>query len=541
MARLAVVIGCLLGVPACFADGRPNIVIILLDDLGYSDLGCYGGEIKTPNIDRLAKNGLRFTRFYNCARCCPTRASLLTGLYQHQVGLERNGRSLTRNGATIAELLKSSGYQTAMSGKWHLSETYQLKSPQRHLKWVNHQITPKQTFGPLDTYPVKRGFDKFYGIVWGVVNYFDPFSLVEGMKPVASVPKDYYITDAITGHAVKYIRKADKRKPLFLYVAHCAPHWPLHARPADIARYKHLYADGWHALRRQRYKRQVDMGLINSRTHLLPKLMGNGKDWDQLAPAERKLQTAKMRVHAAMVDRVDQGIADIVKALKETGRFENTVILLMADNGASPEVPRRPGYDRSSETRAGKTIRYREFRPDDLGSETTYTGIGPYWANAANTPFRYWKKESFEGGMHTPLIVHWPGGLKQKPGAITQQMGHVIDVMPTCLELAGAKYPAKFGGRAIKPVEGRSLLPVFRGRERKGHPALFFEHTGGKAVIAGGMKLVQPTRGTKWELYDLARDRTETRNLAPDKPAVVKKLIERWNAWAERVGVQNRK
>jgi len=523
------------------ADERPNIVIVMLDDLGYSDLGCYGGEIDTPNIDRLAKQGLRFTRFYNCARCCPTRASLMTGLYQHQVGLERNGRSLTRDGVTIAEVLKQAGYQTAMAGKWHLSETYLLKPPARHMKWINHQFhPPKQTFGPPETYPRRRGFDRFYGIIWGVVDYFDPFSLVDGMSPVRKVPKDYYITDAITAHAVRYVTEAEKDKPLFLYVAHCAPHWPLHARAEDIARYKDRFGDGWHAMRKRRYKRQVAMGLIDPKTHPLPKLMGRGKEWNQLTKQQRALQTARMRVHAAMVDRVDQGMAKLVQALKSTGRYDNTVIFVLADNGASPEIPQRPGYDRSGRTRDGTKIRYRGFSAAQLGSETTYTGIGPWWANAANTPFRYWKKESFEGGMHTPLIVHWPAGLKTSPGSLTNQLGHVMDVMPTCIELADAKYPRKFRGRAIPPLEGKSLLPVLRNQTQTGHKELYFEHAGGKAVITGGFKLVQPSRGKTWELYHLDKDRTETRNLASEKPELAKTLIGRWQRWAGRVGVQNR-
>lgn len=533
--------GLIYAAPLQAADSRPNILIVMLDDLGYSDLGCYGGEIKTPNIDALAKNGLRFTRFYNCARCCPTRASLLTGVYQHQVGLEKNGRSLTRDGVTISEVLKDAGYQTAMAGKWHLSETYVIKPAAKHQRWLDHRVFPKkQPFGPPGSYPTARGFDKFYGIIWGVVNYFDPFSLVDGDKPVTDVPKDYYITDAITQHAVRYIRDAKKDRPLFLYVAHCAPHWPLHARPEDIAKYKDKYNDGWFALRQQRYKRQVAMGLIDPKTHPLPPLMGGRRGWKQLSKAEREMQAAKMRVHAAMVDRVDQGIGEIIKELKKTGRFENTAIFILADNGASPEVPRRPGYDRNDFTRDGRKIRYSGFKPSDVGSQTTYTGIGPQWANAANTPFRYWKKESFEGGMHTPFIVHWPAGLKLVPGTKTDRVGHVMDLMPTCLDLAKTKYPKTFAGKKVTPREGYSLLPILKTGERDGHQALYFEHTGGKAVVAGGYKLVQPTRSKRWELYDFNKDRTETKNIASGNPAQVRKMTAMWQAWSKRVGVKNR-
>jgi len=532
--------GCASAARAAAPGKRPNIVLILLDDLGFSDLGCYGGDVRTPHIDGLATRGLRFTHFYNAARCCPTRASLLTGLYQHQVGLKVNGRSLTRDGVTIAEALKTAGYQTAMTGKWHLSFTPTLKPPARHQQWLDHQVDPGQPFGPPDTYPVRRGFDRHYGTLWGVVDYFDPFSLVDGMEPVKTVPPDYYITDAIADRSVAYIREmARQDRPFFLYVAFTAPHWPLHARREDIARYRGQFTDGWHAMRARRYRRQVEMGLIDPKTHPLPPLMGRGPDWDDLDAAGRALAAAKMQVHAAMVDRADQGVGRILDALKAVGRYDDTVIFVLADNGASPEDPADwgPGYDRTSETRDGRKVRYKGFSPNELGDETTYAGIGAYWANAANTPFRYWKKESFEGGCHTPLIVHWPAGLTAEPGSLCDDLGHVMDVMPTCLDLAGAKYPTTYQGHAIAPTEGKSLLPLLQGKDRPGHDALFFEHVGGKAVVAGGWKAVQPTRGNAWELYHLAEDRTETRNLAEAQPDRLKALVERWQAWAKRMGL----
>jgi len=521
------------------APKRPNIVIVLFDDMGFSDLGCYGGDVHTPHIDRLARRGLRFTHFYNTARCCPTRASLLTGLYQHQVGLKVNGRSLTRDGVTLAEALKPAGYQTAMVGKWHLSRTPHLAPPERHQQWIDHRIQPGRPFGPPETYPVRRGFDRHYGVIWGVVNYFDPFSLVDGMDPILEVPDDYYITDALNDRAVRDIREmAPRETPFFLYVAHTAPHWPLHARKEDIARYRDRFTDGWHAMRRRRYRRQVAMGLIDPATHPLPDLMGRGPDWDDLSDAQRALAAARMQVHAAMIDRVDQGVGRIVEALKAAGRFEDTAIFILADNGASPEMPADwgPGYDRSARTRDGRKIRYRGFRPDEIGSETTYTAIGPWWANAVNTPYRYWKKESFEGGCHAPLVVHWPNGLVTAPGSLTDQVGHVMDIMPTCLDLSGATYPTEVAGHAVTPVEGKSLVPIFCGRRRPGHEALYFEHEGGKAVIADGWKAVQPTASDAWELYHLAEDRTETRNLAEIEPGRLRSLVRRWRAWAKRVG-----
>ncbi|MBN2473197.1 MAG: arylsulfatase [Pirellulales bacterium] len=516
------------------AAPRPNILVILLDDLGFSDLGCYGGEIQTPNMDRLAENGLRFTQFYNASRCCPTRAALMTGLYPHQVGLRYNGRSLTHDGVTIAEVLRAAGYQTAMAGKWHLSKTLTLDAD--HLRWVNHQIDPPgQPFGPIDSYPIHRGFQRHYGIIWGVIDYYDPFSLVEGERPVKEVPDGYYITDAITDYAVRCVRDMARRdRPFFLYVAHCAPHWPLHALPEDIAKYRDAYRDGWHALREARYRRQIEKGLFDPASTPLPELMGRGSDWDELDRPGRKLQAAKMAVHAAMVDRVDQGVGRVLAALEATGRLDDTILFVLADNGASPEVPAEPGYDRTGATRDGTPVRYRGFAPEEIGGETTYTGIGAYWANAANTPFRYWKKESFEGGNHTPLIVHWPAGLKTPPGGVTAQTGHVIDVMPTCLELAGAEYPQTFGGHDVLPVEGRSLVPILRGERRQGHPVLYFEHEGGRAVRQGNWKLVAAER-RRWELYDMATDRTETTDLADRHPQRVAQMAAMWDRWAEKV------
>jgi arylsulfatase len=519
------------------AGDRPNIVAIMLDDLGYSDLGCYGGEIRTPNIDRLAAGGLRFTRFYNASRCCPSRASLLTGLYPHQVGLARNGRDLSRDGATIAELLRAAGYQTAMAGKWHLSATSPLGGKPdgpAHFAWLNHQAEFDRPFADLATYPVNRGFERHYGNIWGVVDYFDPFSLVEGTEPVRDVPDDYYITDAITEKSVESIRvMARDDRPFFLYVAHCAPHWPLHARPEDIDRYRETYRRGWQALRDDRYRRQVAMGLIDPATHPLPELMGRGPDWDELDAGRRDHESALMAVHAAMVDRVDQGVGDIVRALRDVGRLDDTVIVVLADNGASPERYTNPGFDRASETRDGRRIRYTA--PFEPGAEGTWGYIGSHWANAANTPYRYWKAEAYEGGCRTPLVVHGPKVLETPPGSTTSQVGHVIDLMPTCLDLAGVAYPAQFAGHDLKLLEGKSLTPIFRGRRREGHPALYFEHEGGRAVLADGWKLAATARGP-WELYHVATDATETNNLADRRPERVAELSRMWRAWANRVG-----
>ncbi|REJ88290.1 MAG: arylsulfatase [Planctomycetota bacterium] len=524
-------------------DRVPNIILILVDDMGYSDLGCYGGEIQTPHIDALARGGLRFSTFYNAGRCCPTRASLLTGLYAHQTGVGRMTRDeklpgyrgrLMRNCVTIAEVLRDAGYHTAMAGKWHLSVTEMLP---RHMRHLNNQLI-RPTFSDVETYPVSRGFDRHYGIIWGVVNFFDPFTLVNDLEPVRSVPEDYYITDALNDYAVRCLEEHDPESgPIFLYLAHTAPHWPLHALPEDIEKYQDTYTAGWRPVRDARYRRQVEMGLIDPQTcRLSPRhpaeanwATNEHRDWDARA----------MAVHAAMIDRVDQGLGRVIAKLKEKQMFDNTLILFLSDNGASPERPGVPGFDRVSETRDGRPVQY--FGPDMPrdrlpGDETTVAGIGPMWANVSNTPFRYWKGSHFEGGIRTPMIAHWPAGLTAKANSITHQPGHLIDVMATCLEVAGLDYPEEYDGHAITPLEGRSLLPILEGRERAGHAALYFEHYDERAMREGDWKLVAAEKSA-WELYDLRVDQSELNNVAAEHPERVEAMVARWQAWAERCGV----
>lgn len=518
---------------------RPNIIVIMADDMGFSDPGCYGGEIETPNIDRLAENGLKFTQFYNAARCCPTRASLMTGVYQHKVNMAQNGRTLGRDGITMAEGLKEAGYNTAMLGKWHLSLTEPLEDQEKHQAWLNHQYSPDRPFSPIDSYPVNRGFDEHYGPIWGVVDYFDPFSLVEGTEPVEDVPDDYYITDELNDRAAETVRRLGQQDdPYFLYLAHCAPHWPLHALEEDIEKYRGMYKEGWNKLREQRYRRQMEMGLFDEENTPLPPIQTRKvEDWDQLSEEEKEYQAEKMAVHAAMIDRMDQGIGRVIEALEETGQLDNTMIVFMSDNGASREMPKRwgPGFDRPSETRDGETIHYQPENMQDLGSQTTFAGIGPAWGSASNTPFRFWKMNEYEGGNHTPCIVHWPDGLEHEPGATTDQVGHVMDLLPTSLELAGGEYPDTYGGNETVPLDGKSLVPVIKGKQRDGYDQLYFEHVGGKALREGDWKIVQLNDNSPWRMYNLSKDRTETNDVSAQNPERFKRMIKDWKSWFEQV------
>lgn len=510
---------------------RPNIIIILADDLGYSDIGCYGGEIQTPNIDKLAKEGVRFTSFYNCARCCPTRASLLTGQYAQQVGLARNGNNLYRNAATIAEVLKGAGYHTGMSGKWHLSQTIALPKQEEQLLWLSHRKNDS-IFAPVETYPCNRGFEEHWGVIWGVVNYFDPFSLVHNEKAIREVSEDFYMTDFITEKSIDLIDQfSNDDRPFFLYIAHTAPHWPLHARPEDIAKYKGKYDQGWDVLRENRYRKAVKLGLIDKKYAPLAR-NESGKRWADCP--DKGWEAKHMEAHAAMVDRMDQGIGKVIAKLKAMGKYENTIIFFLADNGASPERGYLPGFDRPGQTRTGGEIIYPQQKYDRPGSQKTWGYLGDAWAGAVNSPFRYWKVQSFEGGICTPLIVHWPDGLKGKKNTLNQGVGHVMDILPTCIEIAQTKYPDRINGLATNKLSGKSLLPLLIKGEGTTSDTLFWEHEGGRAVRLRNWKIAA-LRNKEWELFNLAEDRTETRNLALKYPEKVKQLSELWQAWIKRV------
>lgn len=527
-------------------EKRPNIILIMADDLGFSDLGCYGGEIHTPNLDFLAANGIRYRQFYNTSRCCPTRASLLTGLYNQQAGIGKMTEQedtpgyqghITDNAVTMAEVLKTAGYHTAMSGKWHVSNTISQKDPKEQLAWLNHQ-KEFGDFSPIDQYPTNHGFEKFFGTIWGVVDFFDPFSLVNGTEPVKTVPADYYHTDAINDTTVSYIKEFSKSdKPFFIYVAQNAPHWPLMAKPADIEKYKNTYTEGWDAIREARYKKMIKLGLIDPTKTRLPIDDVDGPKWKDNPTKEWDARA--MAVHAAMIDNMDQGIGRIISALKQTNELENTLIIFLSDNGASAENCAKygPGFDRPNETRDGRAIIYTTEKQVLPGPQTSYASIGQRWSHVVNTPYRYWKAESFEGGVHTPMIAYWPKGIKVKKGSFSDHIGHVMDFMSTVCELAGAKYPSTFQGKKITPTTGKSLVASFSQSATAGHDVLFNEHFGARYVRKGDWKLVSAANDSTWFLYNLAVDKSETDNLSARYPEKVKELQNSWQIWANTHGV----
>lgn len=506
------------------ADPPPNIVLMMADDLGFSDLGCYGSEIRTPNLDRLAREGLRFTQFYNTARCCPTRAALLTGVYPHQAGVGHMMADWGRPGyrgdlsphcVTIAEVLQAAGYQTLMCGKWH----------------VTRHMDPN---GPKHNWPLQRGFMEFFGTIEGGGSYFHPVTLTLGNQP-AAVGEGFYYTDAITEHAVEFIRGAAKNpRPFFLYVAYTAPHWPLHARAEDIAHYQGRYALGWDELRQRRYRRMIELGIVRESWALTPRDPA-APAWDK-AP-DKPWHQRRMEVYAAQVERMDRGVGRIVEAIEQLGLTDKTLIMFLADNGGCAEeiAANWKGRAIATTTRDGRPVQIGNNPSVMPGPEETYQSYGLPWANASNTPFRLYKHWVHEGGIATPLIVRWPGKVAT-PGTLTHQVGHVTDLMATCLEVAGAKYPAVFRQQSLVPLEGMSLVPVLRGQNRQRGP-IFWEHEGNAAVRQGRWKLVRKYLGP-WELYDMEADRTEMHDLASTRPEIVDQLAKLYQTWARRAGVE---
>ena len=517
---------------------RPNIMLIVVDDMGYSDLGCFGGEVESPNLDALANSGMRFTQFYNSGRSCPSRAQLLTGRYAQTVGITGMGLSLTKDCVTIPEALREAGYHTGMSGKWHLSLTQGIGNRDDQMKWLSHQsYFDNRPFAPIDTYPCNRGFDQHWGTIWGVTDHFDPFSLVHNEEPIftESIPDDFYYADFVADKAIDMMDEmtADG-KPFFMYVAFQEPHWPVQAKPQDIAKYKGKYNDGWDALRDRRYKKMLEMGIINA-DEMPVATNASGRKWEN--ETDKAFQSANMEVHAAMIDCVDQNIGRIINELKRRGIFDNTIIIFTSDNGASSENYNIGDFDRHDRTRSGQMVVHNAQNP---GDQLTYNSLHNGWAGAVNTPYRYWKTTQFHGGTAAPTIVHWPAGMaKSKEGTIMSQPCSFLDVMPTCLELANATYPTTYNDRTIKPLcdEARSFVSLLQEKDSWDEErTMFWEHENGKAVRKGNWRLTALANGG-WQLFDLAHDLSETNNVAAEHPDKVRELKTLWNQWAKSVGL----
>jgi arylsulfatase len=526
------------------AAQRPNILIILSDDMGWSDLGCYGSEIKTPNLDGLAAEGVRFTQFYNCARCCPTRASLLTGLYPHMAGVghmttddhrpgyhgELNDRCLT-----IGEVMRLASYRTYAVGKWH----------------VARDTKPD---GPKYDWPLQRGFDKYYGTITGAGSYYDPTTLCRGNTFITPEndpdyhPGSFYYTDAITDNAIAFLkqhRQESPKQPFFMYVAYTAAHWPMHAREEDIAKYTGKYDAGYDEIRKQRVERLKQLGLINPQWTPAPTV----GDWAIVA--HKQWETRCMEVYAAMIDRLDQGIGRVVSELRNEGQLDNTLLFFLQDNGGCAEdMGRNPPKDPyrtdlkplrpddlqpkiwpPMQTRDGRPVR---TGPDAMpGPPDTYVAYGKSWANVSDTPFREYKHWVHEGGISTPLIVHWPKGIPSaRDGQLEPQPGHVVDLMATCVDVAGASYPRERKGHSLNPLAGVSLRPAFKGESLHRPAPIYWEHEGNRALREGQWKVVAKGPAGAWELYDMSADRTESNDLAAKDPARIKAMVSRWETWA---------
>ncbi|MFT5129621.1 MAG: arylsulfatase A-like enzyme [Rhodothermales bacterium] len=495
----------------------PNIVLIMTDDMGYSDLGCYGSEIETPNIDRLARRGLRFTQFYNAGRCCPTRASLMTGLYAHQAGMGGmtsdtgkpgyRGR-LMPNCVTIAEVLKPAGYLSIQTGKWHLGADQE--------SW----------------WPRGRGFHHSFSSPAGGGFYFRPstfyaprFIVRDGKTLYTKTidpPKGWYTTDAYTEEGLSFIKKAvADQQPFFWYCAYNAPHWPLKAKPADIAKYRGRYRIGWDTIRQQRHERLVKSGMLDANSTLSPRAK-KVPAWDSLSDAQKDEQDLRMATYAAMIDCIDQNVGKIVSSLHDLNILENTLILFLHDNGGDL---------------SGGVLGANKGK-GECGTAESFAYYGECWANVSNAPFREYKTRIHEGGISTPLIAHWPAGIS-KPGRFVRPPAHVIDIMATCADFAAATYPKTHNGHDIVPLEGKSLRPVFANAPFERGP-LFFEHQGNRGIRDERWKLVT-RKGGKWELYDMQADRTELHNRAKEFPERVHTLSAQYQHWAERAQVTNSK
>jgi len=500
---------------------RPNILLILADDMGYSDLGCFGSEIKTPNLDRLASEGVQMTRFYNASRCCPSRASLLTGLYQHQAGVGDMVNNLgtpayegyiNHTSVTLAEALKENGYNTYLSGKWHVGEA-------------------------PENWPFSRGFDHAFGLIGGASSYFKliayrknqaPARMALDDKPWSPPDTGFYMTNAIGDYAVKFLdEEAVKPQPFFMYLAFTAPHWPLHALPQDIVKYKGKYMQGWEILRKQRFERMKELGILD-KFAALSQVDKDSPNWDTLSTSDKEMWDLRMAVYAAMVDRLDQNVGKVLNKLRQMNELNNTLIIFLSDNGGCHEqIKNRENYMPTTA---------------ETGTPESFDSYEYPWANVSNTPFRLYKHWEHEGGISAPFIAWWPGKIKHR---IDRTPGHIIDMMPTFIDAAGGTYPKEYKGNTITPEEGISLLPLFQNKTITRKVPLFWEHEGNRSVRDNNWKLVSKYNAKDkkfgpWELYNMDNDAAELHDLSSQNSDKVKQLMAKWDAWANRVGVVSR-
>ena len=497
---------------------KPNIVLILADDMGFSDIGCFGSEIPTPNLDKLAKKGVRFSQFYNTARCCPTRASLLTGLYQHQTGIGlmaedpfRGEREKDPNDAgvpgykgflnhqcvTIAEVLKPAGYHTYMAGKWHVGMHGEEK------------------------WPLQRGFEHYYGILAGACSYLKPVGgrgLTSDNTKLPAPEGDFYTTDAFTDNAIRFIKEQSDEKPFFLYLAFNAPHWPLQAKKADYEKFVGKYLKGWDVLREERYQRQKAMKLFDRDIPLTPR-DARVRPWSEVDDKQKKESDFRMAVYAAQVSCLDQNVGKLVETLTQLKKLDNTLIIFLSDNGACAEPYQEFG--------GGK---FEDINNPAISGSVSY-GIG--WANVSNTPFFEYKVKSYEGGISAPFIASWPNQIKKTIGKVYHTPASLTDIMPTIIDAAGTKYPDKNpDGTKLFPLEGFSLIPAFVSLKGEEHKYMYWEHSGFSAIRKGDWKAYKKVADIEWELYNLGNDRSEQVNVASKFPDLVKELNDKWIEWA---------
>lgn len=515
-------------------QSRPNIILILADDLGFSDLGLMGSEIRTPHIDSLAAGGKVLTSMYNCARCCPTRASLLTGLYPHQAGIGHMGANLgtpayqgflREDAATIAERLKANGYRTLMSGKWHVGGDL----------WAN-RLETWRSGDPDRPTPFQRGFDRFYGILDGVTHFFSPHCIFEDDHRVEVSPSNYYFTDAITDKAIEMLEESVRLDaPFFLYLAHAAPHWPMHAHEEDIARYEGVYDKGWDTVRTARHEEMLSRDVLQHRWRISPR-DPQAPAWNDVA--HRGWEASRMAVYAAMVDRMDQCIGRVVQSLKRLGQHANTVIMFLSDNGGCAEFMAEDGWAKfmpeiHNDGRKIEMGNRPSLRP---GGPLTYMSYDLPWANVSNAPFRSFKHWVHEGGISTPLVVQWPQGIQDH--SFSHEPCHVADILPTIMDITGTRMASTVNGKEVLAPEGESFAPLLQGRRWNRQNPIAWEHEGNCAIRQGNLKLVRRF-GHPWELYDMESDRTELNDLTAGNGSIQRNLEHEFQDWARRVGVED--